>query len=195
MLKAFWVEMRATIRSVSPFLQALLKSEGLSLNEVVAGIEPVPGWPRRPRLSAGGVAGPETRRHMFRYYLATLRTKNAQLHSIRDNAHGQTIIMANGAEARVQMIGHAIEVDLAIGETRLETRFGTLRIELEHALPDTLAAGIVGRRVDDVLDHPALRGRDWFISAVEDAAYPFVGQMLVVETGNSPYRVPDSLVG
>ena len=190
LLEAFRAELSATVRSVSPFLEALLKSEGLSIDQVVSGMKPVPGWPRRPRLSRGGIVGCEVDRHMYRYYLAASLTKGRQQHPYRDSTHGLTLLLSSGAEARVQILGHSLEVELDMDAVRFETRFGILRIELGEPLPETIAAGIVGRPIDAVIDNPVLRGSSWVISAVEEAAYPFVGQVLVINSGNSPYCLP-----
>jgi hypothetical protein len=42
----------------------------------------------------------------------------------------------------------------------------------------------------EVVDHTALRGRDWRITAIEEPPSPALGQTLVVETGSTVFRMP-----
>lgn len=187
---AFWEEIGAVVRSVSPFLVSLMDAESMPLDRAVRLIEPAPSWPRRPRLSKGGCVGHESGRHIFRYYLANISSSGKHVPPLRDGTHGHSFDLSGGGWARILVVGHSLEVDAHIGPLRFETRFGVLRIEMESCLPETLAMACVGKLAAEIVDHPALSGRDWRITDVEAAHPPFVGQTLVSVTGTIPYRMP-----
>lgn len=186
----FRSELGTTVRSASPFLIALLAKEGLTLDAVVLTLEPQPGWPYRPRLGHSGAADHKAGRHLVRHYLAGLFPKGRTVPPYRDSGRGYVIDRADDDWIRIEVAGHSLEVAARIGPVRFETHFGELRVELDGELPETLAIGCVGRLIEDVVDHEALRGRAWPITAVEDAAMPFVGPVLVVTTGCEAFRMP-----
>ncbi|MDH7971267.1 hypothetical protein QH494_03665 [Sphingomonas sp. AR_OL41] len=186
---AFREEMGVNVRSASPFLVGLLRGEHLTLDEAVHLINPLPGWPRRPRLSSAGSGALGPNLHMFRHYFAGLAAGVGHP-PLRDEFHGHTFILAEGGHARMQVVGHSIEVEAKIGSVRFETRFGVLRIELDRSLPETLALASLGRDVEQIVDHPALLGRGWRIVEVVAARSPFLGSVLVVPTGAIPYSLP-----
>lgn len=92
--------------------------------------------------------------------------------------------------AHLEVANHSLEVEGRIGPVKFETLFGTLRIELDCRLPETLAAACVGRLVGDVIDQVSLRGHEWLVTGVEDSYLPHLGQTLVVATGSIAYRMP-----
>lgn len=146
------------VRSASPFLVGLLRGEHLTLDEAVHLINPVPGCPRRPRLSSAGSGALGPNLHMFRHYCVGLAAGVGHP-PLRDEFLGHTFILGEGGHARMQVVGHSIEVEAKIGSVRFETRFGVLGIELDRSLPETLALASLGRDVEQIVDHPALRGR------------------------------------
>lgn len=125
----FREEIGSTVRSVSPFLASLMAVEGYSLDEVVKGIRPAPGWPHRPRLGSGGVNGADSSRHLVRYYAASLLSRQGKV-SLFDPAQDVWVTLSDGGWARIHIAGHSLEVDARIGASRLATRFGRLRVEV-----------------------------------------------------------------
>ena len=185
---AFREEMGATVRSASPFLIALLDHDGIALDDAVQLIEPQRGWPNHPQL--GGVANARASQHVVRHYVASLLPKAKMASPYRARAHGFVFERADDDWLRIEVAGHSLEATARIGPVRFETRFCELRVELDGELPESLAIGCIGRPIEQVVDHPTLRGRGWLIKAVEDAALPFVGPVIVVPNGAVAYRVP-----
>lgn len=189
-LAAFREELVAIVRSASPFLVLLLQAAGLSLDDAAMLIAPPRGWPYRPRLPCNNAADPTAARHIVRHYLAGLLPKHRVRCGDRVSRQGHKIDMADGSWLRIEVAGHSLEATARIGPVRFETRFGELRVEMDGELPGSLTIGCIGRPIEQVVDHPALRGRGWLIKGVEDAVLPFVGSVLVVPTGGVPYRLP-----
>lgn len=182
-IEAFRHEIGDTVRSASPFLIALLASDGHLLDDVVETIEPGYGWPRRPRLSAREHSRP-VRKHAFRHVAAGLMPYNwpdTQL------MHGTSVALSGYTSAKVRIIAHSIEVRVRLKTVTLDTCFGLLRIDLGRHLPDTLAMACVDRLVEDVVDHYSLRGHGWRVATVVSSN---IGSVLVVETGSIAYRLP-----
>lgn len=190
LLRVFREEIGATVRSVSPFLVSILRVEDRSVDDVVAGISPAGGWPRRPRLrnplaGPGGVA-----KHALRYYVAGMAGGGGVAASLTDDCHFYDFTLYGGGLARVKVVGHSLEVAVVLGAVRLETRFGILRVRLDRRMPETLATACVGRPVEAVVDHVALRGRGWRITGIEEPRYALDGQVVCVATGSVSYRLP-----
>ena len=184
MLAAFRAEIGAVVRSASPLLVSLLADEGLTLDDAAATIRPQACWPARPRLS-GTLVGRRVHPHLLRYNMIGL--SNGQLSE--PPLHGRWIERADGGYILVQLADHSIEMNALIGRVWLETRFGELRVEFVEKVPETLFTGCVGRLIEEIVDHEALRGRGWRIVAIQEVS-PISGQTLIVATGSVPYRMP-----
>lgn len=186
MRTAFRQEIGAVVRSASPFVIAILAAEGRTLDDVVTLIEPLPAWPRRPRLSGGGLTGGRMQQHYLRQYVAGLRLQGMS----EPPFHGHEIDLAGGGWLKVQIADHSVELHGRVGRAFLTTRFGELRVKLIDEIPHSLLLACVGRPIESVVDHAALRDRGWWIAAVEDGTPADVGQVLVVPTGSVAYRMP-----
>ncbi|WP_162233319.1 hypothetical protein, partial [Sphingomonas sp. Leaf33] len=186
----FRAEIAAAVRSTSPFLSTLLEANGSTLDQASFLIKPAPGWPLRPRMSGNSLLGLGGGRHFFRNYLASLASGGGVKPPVRGDSHGYSFFLNEGGWARVQIVGHSLEIDAEIGPLRFETRFGALRIELDRGLPETLAVACIGRPVDEVIDHESLRGHGWRIIEVDPEHPPYFRQTLVIATGSVGYRMP-----
>lgn len=180
---ALRIEIGAAVRSASPLLIALLATRGLTLDDAVALIQPALFWPRRSTKS-GPPFGSTIRNTLWRYYMTTTPP-----HQARSSRHAHTFHDANGNYVRVQVVDHSLEVEAKIAPVWLETRFGELRIQLDDALPETLATACLGRLIDEIVDHAAWRGKGWRIVGVEKPVTRYFGQTLIVATGSVPYQV------
>lgn len=183
-------EVGTTVRSASPFLLALLASLETSVDDVVDRIEPSPEWPRSPgvRRIAGTKFLPVDDWHGFGLVSTALGWTRAV--RVRDFGHGLTFNQSGDDWARLEIVGHSLEVEARIGGLMFETLFGMLRITLERRLPETLAAGCVGRSIESVIEHAALCGRGWVITGIEEPVSPTSAQALIVATGSTAYRMP-----
>lgn len=186
---AFREELAAMVRSASPVLIGLLEADGQSFDKVVGRFEPPRGWPRRPRASPGKAAagaGP----HMFRHYLASLRSPGWKPPLRNDVTYVEPLDLAGFTWANAVVVGHSLEFEGRTGPVGIETRFGLLRLELDGYLPETIAMASVGLPVGAIVDHAVLRDRAWPITAVEEPCQPFLGQVVVATTGSVQYRMP-----
>lgn len=183
-------EVGTTVRSASPFLLALVASLETSLNDVVDRIQPSPEWPRSPgvRRIAGTKFLPVDDWHGYGMVSTALGWTRAV--RVRNFGHGLTFNRSGDDWARLEIVGHSLEVEARIGGPMFETLFGVLRITLERRLPETLAAGCVGRSIESVIEHAALCGRGWVITGIEEPVSPDSAQALIVATGSTAYRMP-----
>lgn len=189
--EAFRAELGATVRSASPLLIALLAKEGLDLDEAVALLQPLSGWPARPRLS-----GPKTAQsvhtHLLRYYShprPSLFSTRPPTQISQEPLLARTFYRADGKSLTLLVVDHSLEVEARIGPVSVETRFGELSIQFDRDLPATVFVACLGRLVEEIVDHESWRGRGWRIAATEEADYPW-GQRLFAATGAVPYRMP-----
>lgn len=183
-LAAFRAEVGAVVRSASPLLVSLLAGEGLTLDDAAALIRPLSCWPARPRLS-GKLGRRRVHPHLLRYHMIGL--SNGQLSE--PPLHGHRIERADGGYLLVQIADHSLDLNARIGRVWLETRFGELRVEFMDEVPETIFMGCVGRLIEEVVDHEAVRGRGWRIVATEEASL-ISGQTLIVAMGSVAYRMP-----
>lgn len=183
-VEAFRIELGAVVRSASPLLAPMLAADGLTLDDVAVRIEPELGWPRRPRLGGSkGAPTPTMTAHTLRHYIAGL---NASLTS--QPSSGCEVRRRDGDYLAIRVVDHSVELFALIGGVRIDTRFGELRVRTADAVPDTILGASVGRLIEEIIDHPAWRGRGWRIAAVDEDGGR-IGPALVVMTGSVGYRM------
>jgi len=178
------------VRSASPFLLSLAASEGERIDGLLDRLAPTSGWPRAPALSAR--PSNQFRRDREPYQRFLISTSSGERNVIRRRGFGHAIaFMQSGDDwACLDVVDHSLEVEARIGQVKFDTLFGVLRVELDHRIPDTLAAACVGRSVCEIIDHPGLRGHHWPIGSIEESLTSAFGQTLVVETGSVAFRMP-----
>lgn len=181
---AFRAELGVIVRSASSLLISLLAIDGLTLDVAVTLIEPGRPWPRQPRL-AGRSFGHRVSNHLLRYYIAGTPAGR----SAEPPVSQHTFYREDGDYLTMKVVAHSLELEARIAPLWLETRFGELRVQLDEALPETIAIACVGRLIEEVVDHHAWRGRGWRIVDVEDAVAPYFGQTLIVTAGSAPYCI------
>lgn len=186
----FRQEIGTNVRSVSPFLLSFVASQGETIGRMVDRIAPTPRWPRAPALSARPAIQFQRAREPYQQFMVSTAFGDRKVVRRRGFGHGMILMQSCDDWACLEVVDHSLEVEARIGPVKLETLFGVLRIELDHRLPDTLTAACVGRTAGEVVDHAALRGRDWRITAIEDPPSPSLGQTLVAETRHTPFRMP-----
>ncbi|RYD68269.1 MAG: hypothetical protein EOP58_01070 [Sphingomonadales bacterium] len=189
MLEAFRQEVGTTVRSISPLLLSFVATQGGSLDEILDQIGMPLRWPGSPSLARSGNVKFRPVRDVYRHYLVSTATGWHKAYRMRGAGPGTTFMHSGDDWARLEIVAHSLEFEALIGSVKFETLFGELRVELDDRLPDTLAMACVGRLIGDVVDHAALRGRDWPITRVEDS-HPLLGQTLVVATGSIVFRMP-----
>lgn len=186
-LVAFRVELATCVSRISAFALSLVETEGLSVDALVGLMEPGPGWPFRPmahrRATFGGYA--------LRHVAATGRAASHRPAADCFKCHlGRlSFNLHSGGRVRLYVADHSIEVVGRVGPTGIETSHGTLRLQVPGPMSRRLREASVGALASDVVDMPALRGRDWRVSAVE-SRLPSPGWALVVQVGSRPFRMP-----
>jgi len=186
MLVAFRREIGAVVRVASPLLISLLADEGMELDDACLSIEPQQGWPARPRLSQSFKKEPQAHTHLLRHYIAGLPQEAPR----RPVLGGHLVERKDGGWFCIDVVNHSLEVSAMIGPVTLTTRYGELYVGFADRIPETILAGSVGRLVEEIVDHAALRGRGWRIVAIEDPEWPEVRSTLVVATGTVDFRLP-----
>jgi len=179
---AFRAKLTACIRSASPLLISLLAADGLTPEGALALIVPDEirhGRSPRPLFNRAAVG------HLLRYYMSGISPSLISPPSMYEHK----IRRSNGDFVAIQVVDHALELEARIGPLWLETRFGELRVQLDEAVPETIAASCIGRKLEEIVDHPAWRGRGWLIVDVEDAVTSYFGQTMIVAAGSVPYRL------
>ncbi|AGH50180.1 hypothetical protein G432_12295 [Sphingomonas sp. MM-1] len=78
-------------------------------------------------------------------------------------------VMADGILAWVEaaILGSSLDIVLRAGGVELATYAGVARLQVDDRLPDTVLSACEGRPLDQIVDHPLLRGRGYVV----DGAY------------------------
>lgn len=178
-------ELGTVIRSASPLLISLLAAEGLTLDAAMAMMVSEQSSTQHP-----------TRLNRFRSYQTShnqmlLHYLNASPPNRMADAasHEHIIHRAGGGYITMKVFDHSVEVEVRLAPVWLNTKFGRLRVQLDEALPETLATAAVGRLFEEIVDHAIWRGRGWRIVDIEEPVSSFFGQTLIVAAGSVPYEV------
>lgn len=162
----------------------MLAVEGLTLDDAVALLQPLAGWPSRPRLS-----GPRGARPLYAHMLRPDVAGVPPMQISESALIGHRFHRAEGGYLHLKVVDHSLELEAQVGPAFMISRFGELRIELDFELPQTLFTACVGRLIEEVVDHQVWRGRGWRIVAIEEG-FVLWSQTLVVAMGSVPYRMP-----
>ena len=85
--------------------------------------------------------------------------------------------------------GPWLSLEGCIGACDVRVVKGMAALTLPAGFPDTLAGGMLGRRVDALVDNPALAGRDYRVRRVREAKSG-AGPTLVFATGGARFAMP-----
>lgn len=92
----------------------------------------------------------------------------------------------------------SLEVGGRLGSADLRTLGGTAWLTTRARVPETIKAAIVGRTVDEVFDHPLLRGRGYLVTGQRDlgpTGAAAVGWRLTLRVPEVRWQVPWSSAG
>ncbi|MGP7795631.1 hypothetical protein [Sphingomonas sp. CLY1604] len=159
---------RSYIASAVDMMPAILPdvtaSIGLSLAEAVQRLRPTAAWP----ACAGRNVEASTPRPLpsfvalGRRWSATTAAGNVHAHPSRIGS----ALLADGALTdwvEIVACGRWLEVAMRSDAFELATHEGAARLKLEGRLPEVVLATCAGRRLDEVVDLPLLRGRSLLI--------------------------------
>lgn len=181
-LLLFHMHLQATVDRVSPLLLDLAAMEGISLVGAVSLMYPPQDWPWRPLPSASTsladrnrsskgwpVARPRSDEAIFRRAFANPGVV------VRDVAHPR-------GRFGIRPSGRVLGFTASIGPCVISS-FGPLAtLRLPEMLPETLMTAMPGRQLDQLVDHPAFRGRGYRVVRVT----PDLGDGLPVLTFRTP---------
>lgn len=92
--------------------------------------------------------------------------------------------------AALYLADHSVELFITIGSTEIVTRHGLAQFWLGDAVPDAILAGMVGRRVRDLVAHPLSEALDLVVVASAAPTSKRRGALLVANAGSQAYLVP-----
>lgn len=188
-LQSYRTYLQATVRYASPVLLRAISREEIDLDDLVQGLRPPRGWPRRT-----------ARAHTVRYALAPLltdvprpqaaATATGCKHVAGDCAGTLRVGTRSLGVLVVRVIDCAIEVAFSLGQCSLSSAKGVGRLTTDLSMPEAKLSGCVGRPLSRLFDHSLLRGNSWtvdFIKGRSDGAGPNV---FLFATGQEPITLP-----
>lgn len=162
-LQIFRLHLQDTIHFASPLLLDLLSHEGLSLTHAVDMIYPPEAWPWRP-------LGNFTTRWIRQ---ALLGGSPHSLHEVRDftrRFRNPGVIIRHPDHPRgrlaVRPAGDIIGFQAEVAGCEIGAFSPLALLKLPQRYPDTIALAMVGRTVDEIVDHPIFNGRDYRVRRV-----------------------------
>lgn len=185
-LTAFRRYLHASVGSMSELVPPVLAAVGSDVATALLALRPSRQWPAAAgtanviRARPGLVAFGRSRGRM-----AALRLDMQAPPERLGNAVVSEGGLADWVE--VTVAGPALEVAMRSEAFELSTSSCRARIRLAGRLPDTYVAAILGRSLDDVVEHPIVRGRGYVVTA---ATHVDGGTLLEFEVGAIPLEMP-----
>jgi len=186
-LASFRAFLRATVHSMSALAADVLEFAECDVKTALNAVRPVRHWLKNisaPSSSSHGLIGRRIPRSK-REDPVRIELWRAEPYDLRGDA-----IIQEGALSdyvAVSIFGSSLEVYVHGAGFRLVTRAGTAHLILDSALPATLAAACQGRALDDIVEHPLLRGRGIVVSEIKQSGG---GSVVVFRGGESPLKLP-----
>lgn len=163
-LASFRSYLQATLDAMSALVPDILALAGADVAKAFDAMRPGPSWPRGSVIQRyGRTAGGANRlfsagRLGSRSALPTGSTGRALG---ADEVIGERLV---GPWVEARIIGTSLEAVLRWNEFELVTRSGIAYLTLFRRLPETVVAFCRGRPLDEVVDHPVLRGRGYSVN-------------------------------
>ncbi len=161
-LAAFRNYLTDALRSMSALVPDMLTSGGTDVQAALQRMRPSRGWPgcagRPDHAAASFRVRPTTKAFGCRTWSPAAPRFDVEALPLRV---GDAVIL-DGALAdwvEVAVAGRCLDVTLRGNACALSTAAGMAKIRMPGELPHTVAAAAVHRPLDDLLDHPLLRGR------------------------------------
>ena len=182
-LRLFRMHLQVTVRQASPLAVDLASHDGVDLIERLGRLRPAPNWLARPAFSdipgASTLPLKHSRTGMASHYL---RSSYAASLALADYERAEGPLAFDVASGAVQVVGR-------VGTCTIHTHRQTARLSLPEGIPETVIEAMRGRRIDAIVDHPALAGRNY---VVRDIVPGFVGHgyALVFSTGLVRFEMP-----
>lgn len=180
-LAAFRKELTTTVRSISPLALAAVEMEGIRADDLVSELRPrSSGWPA-----------------LARHWRRPTPSTTDDFRAFIEDDHGlvpSDLLSMRFPEpdgcAALYLADHSVELFMTIGSTEIVTRHGLAQVWLGFAVPDAILAGMVGRRLRDLVAHRLTETLDLVVVASKASTSERCGPLLVVSSGSQPYTVP-----
>jgi hypothetical protein len=165
----------------TPLLSIVSRLEGVDFNSLVRQITPPSRWPTRPLPNNALTTSIGVER--------SFEFGPSQIHR-RHRVAGKLLagMGQRGDALGVRVVADGLELTAVVGSLKVETFHGFARIQLEHALPETVAVAAVGRFVVDLIWHPWFEGTDWRVVDVHCASA--MRTLVTFDTGMVDWRTP-----
>lgn len=155
--------MSAIVPDVLATVPDVLATAGSDVTSALQRIRPGHLWPMStaPKATTSKMAQASRRGYPIR------TIGDARATTYRSPSRAGDAVIADGAPGEwveVAIVGDSLEVVLRSDGSELSTHAGFAHLRLAGSLPDTVLAACEGRPLDDVVDHPLLRGRGYVVA-------------------------------
>lgn len=168
----FRLYLNANVTLVTPLLLDLAALEGIALSKALSHVRPPRGWPQRPLLHRASKP--------FRHNPKSLRPPGPSWSAIQAWAEARSfrrtfiqpgVIIRDFIDPKgrfgIRPVGGMLGFTADIGECLL-TAFGpTAELRLNDSFAETIMTSMVGRTLDQVVEHPIFMGKGYRILSVE----------------------------
>lgn len=163
-VELFHRHLQATVRNVSPLLLDLATLQGVRLAGAVGAMRPPQDWPWRPLDDV-----PPVRRSRWSHYQPNFGKGSAARRFERHFASPGVVIRGVGDPAgalAIRPVGKVLGFSAEVGACVLTAFASTAQLRLPAPLPETLAMAMPGCRLDRIVDHAIITGRDYTVRRV-----------------------------
>lgn len=162
-LRLFRLHLQTTVRWVSPLLLDLADFESISLDHALARIRPPPNWPARPLY--GFI--PSTLRHSQRRRI-WLRSAGSRDSWYFERTFSEPGVVVRGADHpngrfAIRPCGPVLGFTAAVGPCLINAFSRMATLKLTEPLPEILLTSLVGRKLEQVVEHPVFSGRGYVV--------------------------------
>lgn len=165
-VELFRRHLQATVRKVSPLLLDLAILQGVRLAGAVWAMRPPQDWPWRP---LDDVPPGLVRRLRLTHYQPNFSKGSVARRFERHFASPGVVIRGVGDPAgalAIRPIGKVLGFSAEVGACVLTAFTSTAQLRLPTPLPETLAMAMPGCRLDRIVDHAIIAGRDYTVRRV-----------------------------
>ncbi|MEO9229921.1 MAG: hypothetical protein ABI216_13405 [Devosia sp.] len=173
-----------SVRSASPLVARVV--DPVTLDAAFETLEPEISWPEIIPVNAGGAHGWTTGSVAQRVAGAKRR------HSAKRFAYKNFSVLLRApsrdvAGVGVRIVENCLEVRLFGDKFLITTHRGSVTVDVEMVVPETLLGAMQARRLADIVDYPVFANTDYLIKdATSDGHYI----TLIAKTGVVPHRMP-----
>lgn len=184
-LTLFWRHIELNVQHASPLMDIVAKAQGIDLSAMVWRIEPPRGWPKL-RLPGIGFMPPAYPKGVWPGHPYASRIIRAYRHA--------GVVARAGADPEeivgMRIAGDGIEIAASVGDMHLETAGELARIVVAAPLPETIATAMVGKPIQQLVQHRWLDETRWPVIDIEVGVFPDGSTAITFETGRAPWQMP-----